>query len=154
MRSPTSDMEDDSLDGDSFINALSSLPMPRSPGDSDSDIEDSSLGLVMDRSSASSTISLDVQDRLDVLQRANAEMSKKLMEAEKTLQNKLEEHEMELEEMQSRLEEVRSELSATKREEKELRSKEVCTVLEMNVSHVMTLLVTATKFHSNRRSGV
>ena len=126
LRSPTSDMEDDSLDGDSFINSLSSLPMPRSPGDSDSDIEDSSLGLVMDRSSASSTISLDVQDRLDVLQRANAEMSKKLMEAEKTLQNKLEEHEMELEEMQSRLEEVRSELSATKREEKELRSKEVC----------------------------
>lgn len=46
------------------------------------------------------------------------------MEAERTLQHKLSEHELELEEMQSRLEEVRSELAHTKREEKELRSKD------------------------------
>ena len=44
------------------------------------------------------------------------------MEAERTLQHKLSEHE----ELQSRLEEVRSELAHTKREEKELRSKDVC----------------------------
>lgn len=104
--------------------------MPRSATGSDSDSEDdddadSSLGLVLDRSTASSTVSLEPMDRLDALQRANAELGRKLMDAERTLQNKLSDHESELEEMQGRLEEARIELSATKREEKELRSKEV-----------------------------
>ncbi|KAG5637957.1 hypothetical protein H0H81_002485 [Sphagnurus paluster] len=108
-----------------FMKSVSSLPMPRSSEDSDSDNEDeSALGLVMDRSTASSTISMEPQDRLDILQKANTELGRKLMEAEKTLQNKLLEHESELEDMQGRLEEMRTELNATKREEKELRSKE------------------------------
>jgi phage shock protein A len=64
-------------------------------------------------------------DRLDVLQKANTELGRKLMEAEKTLQNKLNEHDMDLDEMQGRLEELKSELTSTKREEKELRAKEV-----------------------------
>ena len=95
--------------------------------DDDSDDEgDSALGLVMDRTSAaSSTISLDLQERLEALQRINTELGRKLLEAEQTIQHKLAEHELELEEMQGRLEEARSELSATKREEKELRTKEV-----------------------------
>lgn len=116
------------LNDSSFLSSISSLPMPRHGPDSDSDSDedaDSSLGLVLDRSAASSTVSLEPQDRLDALQRANAELRKKLMDAERTLQNKLSDHESELEEMQGRLEEARSELSATKREEKELRSKEV-----------------------------
>lgn len=46
------------------------------------------------------------------------------MEAERTLQIKLNEHDTELEEMQAKLEELKSELTATKREEKELRAKE------------------------------
>lgn len=104
--------------------------MPRAPRSDDSDSDgddDSMLGLVMDRSAASSTVSMDLQERLDALQRMNTDLGRKLVEAERTLQNKLAEHELELEEMQSRLEEVKSELSATKREEKELRSKEVRT---------------------------
>ncbi|KAF8072232.1 hypothetical protein FPV67DRAFT_1560862 [Lyophyllum atratum] len=109
---------------DAFMKSISSLPMPRSGEDSDSDGEDSSLGLVMDRSTASSTISMEPMDRLEVMQKTNAELARKFMEAERTLQNKLLEHESELEEMQGRLEEMRSELNATKREEKELRSKE------------------------------
>jgi len=84
------------------------------------------LGLVMDRSTTSSTVSLEPLDRLDALQRANADLNRKCVEAERTLQHKLSEHELELEEMQSRLEEMRSELAHTKREEKELRSKDVC----------------------------
>ncbi|KAH9902726.1 hypothetical protein C8Q73DRAFT_785370 [Cubamyces lactineus] len=111
-----------------FHEQISSLPMPRrSSDDSDDDdqeIEEALLGLVMDRSAASSTVSLDMQERLDALQRINTELGRKLVEAERTLQNRLAEHEQELEDMQSRLEEARSELSATKREEKELRSKE------------------------------
>jgi predicted nucleic acid-binding Zn-ribbon protein len=104
----------------------STLTMPRSTdSDSDSDAEDTTLGLVLDRSTTSSTVSMEPMERLDALQRNNAELSRKLMEVERTLQNKLSQHELELEEMQGRLEEVRSELSATKREEKELRAKEV-----------------------------
>ena len=103
--------------------------MPRKGVDSDSDDDDLDadqlLGLVMDRSAASSTASLDIQERLEVFQRLNTDLGRKLLEAERTLQNRLAEHEQELEDMQIRLEEARSELSATKREEKELRSKEV-----------------------------
>ncbi|KAH0584820.1 hypothetical protein H2248_008098 [Termitomyces sp. 'cryptogamus'] len=108
---------------DAFLKSVSSLPMPRGE-DSDPEDDDSSLGLVMDRTTTSSTVSMETMDRVDVLQRANEELSRKLNDAEKTLQNKLSEHESELEEMQGRLEEMRSELNATKREEKELRSKE------------------------------
>jgi predicted RNase H-like nuclease (RuvC/YqgF family) len=130
MRSPSTELDDDyTRTGDSFLHSVSSLQMPRAPSDSDSDNEEFSLGLVPDRSAASSTVSMEPQERLEALQRANTELGRKLVEAEQTLQNKLSEHEMELEEMQSRLEEVRSELSATKREEKELRSKEVCWII-------------------------
>ena len=116
--------------------SMSMLRMPRQmgsdgesdDGDRDDDLDrdgNRHLGLVLDRSTASSTVSMEPQERLEALQRANTELGRKLIEAEETLQNKLSEHEVELEEMQGRLEEVRSELSATKREEKELRSKEV-----------------------------
>ncbi|KAI0067221.1 hypothetical protein BV25DRAFT_1987669 [Artomyces pyxidatus] len=108
---------------DSFDDAVSSLPMPHT-SDSDSDGEDSALGLVYDRSAASSTASLEPSERLEALQRANTELGKKLIEAERTLHRKLADHEMELEEMEARLEEARTELSAAKREEKELRNKE------------------------------
>lgn len=110
---------------------ISVIPMPdlRSHGsDSDSDQEaddDQTLGLVLDRPIASSVASMMPQDRLDALQRANAELARKLMEAEKTLQNRLTEHEIELEELENRLDEAKSELMAAKREEKELRAKEV-----------------------------
>ncbi|KAF8895970.1 hypothetical protein BD779DRAFT_1466017 [Infundibulicybe gibba] len=125
-----------------FMQSLSSLPMPKSSPDSDSEEEEESvLGLVMDRSTTSSTTSLEPQDRLDVLQRANTELGRKLMEAERTLQNRLSEHESDLEEMQGRLEEMRSELSATKREEKELRSKE-----RQNITQIAALEGEVAKF--------
>ena len=126
MSPPPSDVSfaDDSIDFTTM--RISSLPMPRgdsSDEDSDDDFE-TSLGLVMDRSAASSTVSLDAQERLDALQKTNGELARKLMDAENTLSRRLNDHELELEEMQLRLEEAKSELSATKREEKELRTKE------------------------------
>ncbi|KAG9314940.1 hypothetical protein JVU11DRAFT_4048 [Chiua virens] len=113
---------------DAFMDNISSLPMPRrlvsdSGSDSDSD-DESSLGLVLDRSTTASTVSLEPLDKVDALQKANVELSRKLMEADRALQNKLVEHDNDLEEMQSRLEELKTELTATKREEKELRAKE------------------------------
>jgi len=111
---------------DAFEKTVTSLPMPRMSSDSDSDDsdDDSSLGLVLDRSTASSTASMEPLERLEALQRVNADLGKKLVEAERTLQRKLSDHESELEEMEARLEEAKSELSAAKREEKELRNKE------------------------------
>ncbi|KAL1949543.1 hypothetical protein VTO73DRAFT_8424 [Trametes versicolor] len=126
MSPPPSDASFD--DERHFSEQISSLPLPRhSADDSDDDsdeIEEALLGLVMDRSAASSTVSLDMQGRLDALQRMNTDLGRKLLEAERTLQNRLADHEQELEDMQMRLEESRSELSATKREEKDLRGKE------------------------------
>jgi hypothetical protein len=116
--------QNDSFD---FDNSISTLPMPRQ--NSDSDEEDIVAGLVLDRhgdrSTASSTVSMEIHDRLDALTRANEELIRKKMEAEQALQNKLAEHDMELDENQQRLEELRSELNSSNREEKELRAKDV-----------------------------
>lgn len=128
MSPPPSDLDSSFDDDQHFEQSVNSLPMPRasrSGSDPSSDSEDDTMtGLVMDRSAASSTVSLDVLERVDALQRINTDLGRKLLEAERTLQNRLADHEQELEDMQGRLEEVRSELSATKREEKELRAKE------------------------------
>ena len=110
----------------------SSVPIPRATT-SDSDDEDEiDAGLVLDRNNASSTISLELHDRLDALQRNNEELSRKLLEAEKTLQDKLANYDMELDEAQHKLEELRSELSASNREEKDLRTKDVRSISVAN----------------------
>jgi len=116
------------LHPDESINSgKSSLPMPTAASaDSDSGSDNErDASLVLERNIVSSTASLEPLERLEALQRRNTDLGRKLMEAERTLQNRLADHESELEEMQGKLEEMRSELSATKREEKELRSKEV-----------------------------
>ncbi|OCH85171.1 hypothetical protein OBBRIDRAFT_860400 [Obba rivulosa] len=151
MSPPPSDLSESSFDEERrFLDGVNTLPMPRSPGsdDSDEEVEDSTLGLVIDRSTASSTVSMEMHERLDALQRANTHLAEKLMQAERSLQDKLMDHEQELEEMQSRIEELRAELSATKREEKELRSKErqnhaQITALESEISKLQRSLDTA-----------
>ena len=117
-------------------------------------VVDDTESLMLDLSTASSTVFMGPQERLEALQRANPELSRKLMEAEQTLQNKLTEHELELEEMQVRLEEVRSELSATKREEKELRSKEVRAAISWSRWQRVTHFITAAKILPNRSTRV
>ena len=131
MSPPPSDLSETSFDEDGFP-GLNTLPMPRFTGDdsdsdSDSDREDAALGLVHERTVTASSISLDLQERLDAQQKANDDLRRKLSDAEDTLQRKLSEHEADLESMQQRIEELKVELSATKRQEKELRGKEVST---------------------------
>lgn len=137
---------------DGFIQSISSLPMPSTGDDSDEE-PDSALGLVMDRSVKSSTVSLEKDERIEALSRQNSDLKRRLMEVEKTLQAKLSEHESELEEFQGRLEEMRSELSATKREEKELRSKEVCIGCSCCKIQSSFFSILAAKHDSNRRIG-
>ncbi|KAF7972429.1 hypothetical protein HWV62_17996 [Athelia sp. TMB] len=123
---PRSPESPDGLD----FSSISTMPMPRpdfgAGSDQDDSDSDSDPDVVHDhdRTTTSSSASLEPQERLDALQRANAELGKKLMDAERTLQNRLADHEGELEEYQAKVEELRGELSATKREEKELRGKE------------------------------
>jgi hypothetical protein len=118
---------------------ISSLQMPsrRSPHSSPNDSSDSHSSssdeedemdshLIHERAPTSSTVSMmEPQDRLDALQRTNNDLNRKLMEAERTLQTRLNEHDSEIEELQARIDELNAELGATKREEKELRAKEV-----------------------------
>ncbi|KAF8519575.1 hypothetical protein JB92DRAFT_3112335 [Gautieria morchelliformis] len=120
--------------------SISSLPMPSphdsdSDGDSDDETHRLSMGLIMDhdRSISSSVASLAPHDRVEALQKNNQELARRLMEAERTLQNRLADHEVEIEEMQGKLDEIKSELTATKREEKELRSKERQNIQQIQV---------------------
>lgn len=68
-------------------------------------------------------MSLEPTERLEALQKANAELGCKLIEAESTLGNRLNEHDMDLDEMQGHLEELKGGLTSTKWEEKDLRTK-------------------------------
>ncbi len=99
--------------------------MPRST-DSDSEDDDDALGLVMDRSVASSTVSMEQSERLEALQKVNQELSQRAAESDRLLRRRIEEHENEVENYQIKLDELSSELSASKRDEKDLRNKEVC----------------------------
>ncbi|KAJ7168692.1 hypothetical protein C8R46DRAFT_1162963 [Mycena filopes] len=107
----------------------SSSPPPRgSDSDSDSDDDENVVGrdrdMVLDRSTASSTVSMMPHERVEALQRVNDDLARKLADTERSMQRKLAEQEAEFEDLQVKLEETRNELSAAKREEKELRSKE------------------------------
>ena len=99
--------------------------MPDHDDDSDSDDEVQNL-LVYDRSTAPSNSSMDSQERVDVLNKTIDELRKKLSDAEKGLNRKVNDLELELEEAQEKLEELKAELIAARKEEKDLKSKEVC----------------------------
>jgi len=119
----------------------SNVPMPRA-SNSDSDDEDEiDADLVLDRNNASSTISLELHDRLDALQRNNEELSRKLLEAEKTLQDKLANYDVELDDAQHKLEELRIELSASNREEKDLRTKDVRNISPLITFPQLTMVI-------------
>jgi len=107
------------------MSSISSLPIPKHDDDSDSDEEVQNI-LVYDRSAAPSNASMDSQERVDVLNKTIDELRKKLSDTEKGLNRKVNDLELELEEAQEKLEELKAELIAARKEEKELKSKEVC----------------------------
>lgn len=142
------------IETDSIIDGISSLPVPRShDDDSDYDHEDtthrvSDFLLDYERSLASSAASLAPQDRLDALSRANEELARKLMEVESNLHNRMTDHELEVEELQSKLDELKSELTATKREEKELRNKEVSIIIINCLTFLLHFILDSAKICS------
>lgn len=64
-------------------------------------------------------------DRYEELERVHEETLKKLKELQRTLDQKMADHESEMEEMLARKEELEAELASSKRDEKELRLKDV-----------------------------
>lgn len=99
---------------------------PVSPGEDlrqDED-EDYDYTARLGRIDTKSSNSLVPEDRYESLARMNDELSRKLMDAERTLTSKLEASDLELADLESRLEEMRQELAAKNREEKELRAKD------------------------------
>ncbi|KAL5635051.1 hypothetical protein ACGC1H_002920 [Rhizoctonia solani] len=76
------------------------------------------------RQALSSDASLEPQDVVEALQKANAELSRKNADSERRMQNRLAERETEIAELEAQLDDLKSELSASRREEKELRIKE------------------------------
>ena len=119
----------------SFLSSISSLPVSKRDDDSDSDEEVQNI-LVYDRSAAPSNASMDSQERVDVLNKTIDELRKKLTDAERGLNRKVNELELELEEAQEKVEELKAELVSARKEEKELKSKEVR-------SHILTVLEVA-----------
>ena len=120
-----------------FASRISALPLPPRPNsrashssseDEDEDFEHS-MGRVLDHRSSmasmDSTMSLEDQEKMEALEKTNKDLARKLMESDRMLHNRMTDHETELVEMESKIEELKAELSATKREEKELRGKEV-----------------------------
>lgn len=108
----------------------SSPPISDSNSDSDDDGHDEDPEATIhsrQRIHTVSTTSLmaSPEERLEALQRTNAELAKKVRDVSRELENKLSDHEGEIEEMQTRIENLRSELSASKRDGKELRIKAV-----------------------------
>jgi hypothetical protein len=128
MSPPPSDLSEVSFDDDEHhLGGVSSFPILNHPGsdDEDSDGEDPTMGRVHDRYSTSSTISLQLEERIEALQRVNDDLKRRLHDTEETLSKRLTERESEIVEMGQRLEELRLELTATKRTEKELKAKDV-----------------------------
>ena len=72
-----------------------------------------------------SDTSLADYERIEALQKQNEELHRKMLECEELLNNKVAEHETEYAELQGVLEQLKAELTSAKREEKELRGKEV-----------------------------
>ena len=77
------------------------------------------------RGSFPKIISLDLSERLEALQRANAELKKKLRDNTEAMEKRISSQEAEIVRLEQELEERRSELAYAKRSEKELRAKDV-----------------------------
>lgn len=127
---PPSDQSEISFDDEErHRGRISSLPIPSLRGhlddDDDSDGDDPTLGRVHERYPTSSTVSMELEERIDALQKVNDDLRRRLSDTEETLQRRLAEREAEIDDMQQKVEELKSELSSTKRTEKELKAKDV-----------------------------
>ena len=91
-----------------------------------SDSETASMTDMLTRPHTASDASLSTpEERIEALQRVNAELHKKLKDNDRMLLARLQERELEIEDLQGRLEELRTELQTAQKDQKELRQKGV-----------------------------
>jgi len=118
--------------------------------ESDEEDEDEDEHLVRPRDSVVSMLGLEVQqpyEKLEELQKTNADLLRKIQDSERALQSKVMEHESELEELQNRLDELQEELQNSKHNEKDLRIKEVRPTISLLV-HLADAYLFLTARHS------
>ena len=90
---------------------------------------------MLDRQTTTSLTSLESEERVEALQRVNEDLRRRLKGVEANLQARLTDNENAIMELQNKLEEVQDELSSAKREEKELRGREVrCLIVSLTVN--------------------
>lgn len=113
---------------DDFLKSVNSLPMPRS-GDSDEEEEEEDeeyLVRVVGREIVSSTTSIELGERLEALVKANQALIEKLRTVERSINVKQEGYDTELEQYRMRIEELEGALNVAKRDDRDMRNKEVC----------------------------
>jgi Skp family chaperone for outer membrane proteins len=111
----------------SFQEAIRANLARRSPDSSDDESGDDDLTMAYrhSRVSTSSTASLDIQEKMEAVQKSNDELRKKLKEAEANLQNRMRDHDEDIQHLQFDLEILRQELKDARIKEKEARTNEV-----------------------------
>ena len=112
-----------SLESSRYDDSSHDTEGPDPDGHFDEDLSRSRLE--SDRSSLFSIASSTSGDRLQDLEFENVEQSKKLNEIQRTLAEKVVSHELEMEELLVQKEEIAAELESSRRDEKELRLKDV-----------------------------
>ncbi|KAH7100706.1 hypothetical protein BKA62DRAFT_619610, partial [Auriculariales sp. MPI-PUGE-AT-0066] len=96
-----------------------------SDDDHDHDHDEDDEHLIRPRDSVISMADMQQPfEKIEELQRANNDLTRKVAEAERALAAKVIEHETELEELQARLDEVQEELQTSRHNEKDIRVKE------------------------------
>ena len=140
MASPDRDLHQE----DSFGRIVTSVPLPGQSVDSDSDSEDDddrTMGLVLGETATRSS----PFEKMETLQRDNAELKRKIEELERINHSKLSEHEEVIVRLENRIEELRGELSAARGEGRELRGKEVSQFCQ--VAQLLTKLTFADEIY-------
>jgi len=101
------------------------MPTHDSDSESENEDEETAMGRILTRSTASSTVSMEQSERLEALERHERELTRRLQESERTYQGKMATYEDEIAMLETRIEELKDEVAQHLRDEKDLRSKEV-----------------------------
>ena len=126
MSPPPSDLSETSFNAAMRANFARRRGSPDFSDDEDgSDEDDLTLAMRYPRNSISSTSSITMEERLEAMQKANEELKKKLKEAEDTLRHRMEDADERLESLEVELQQTKEDLSLARKQEKELKSKEV-----------------------------
>ncbi|KAG8905983.1 hypothetical protein FRB99_007840, partial [Tulasnella sp. 403] len=140
LNSPPQMAEEADDDDDEFVgeDSMASVDMMLNPetfahegGDSDDDTASMKDNLIRPHLPSDASMSTP-EERVEALQRVNIDLSRKFKELDRHLHDRLSEREFEIEELTMRLDEMRVELQAARKDEKDLRQREVVLTKQLN----------------------